>query len=482
MNMIKILLKFFMMAALFFSATKSYAYDFEVDGIYYNIVSIEKNTCEVSTSNYSGHVTIPATVTYSSREFDVVGIGREAFLNCTNLLSLTIPESVISIGYQAFMNCSSITALTIPNSVTTLSVSAFEGCSNLTEIYLPNSLANIHNDAFKDCINLKTVELPNTLTRIASSLFDGCTSLSEITIPETVTSIGTFAFRNCTSLSSIEIPGNLSIIYSNAFDGCSSLKSVMIPNVSKIGSNAFVNCTSLSEFGFAADVNTTTYDWTDSDQEKTIYGNCPNLHKLIVFPSLNEYNKPYEEMIKTYHSWLDEIDIRELEVHSSFLSNTYSRNVTTKSENYNYSLILNSLETVKLNNAQCLSTYSNFDSARTYYWTFYFKYCNDLKSIICDLNPPVWSYTSADFTNSQYMNTCVYVPSEAVGTYKENNVWKIFWNIKSIDDFSTIVPNVADKDNCTPTFYLLNGLQIHSAPAHGIYIRKQGNIVTKVIK
>ena len=58
-------------------------------------------------------------------------IGFLAFEGCTNLISITIPESVTSIGDYAFYGCSSLTSITIPNSVTSIGAGAFEDCKSL---------------------------------------------------------------------------------------------------------------------------------------------------------------------------------------------------------------------------------------------------------------------------------------------------------------------------------------------------------------
>ena len=52
-------------------------------------------------------------------------IGENAFLNCTRLSSITIPESVTNIGKKAFNGCTSLTGITLPYSVTNIAESAF---------------------------------------------------------------------------------------------------------------------------------------------------------------------------------------------------------------------------------------------------------------------------------------------------------------------------------------------------------------------
>ena len=88
------------------SATAS-AYDFEVDGIYYNILSLSDLTVAVTSGDneYSGEVIIPSTVSYKSKALTVTSIGEYAFYDCCGLTSVTIGNSVTSIGNYAFYNC-----------------------------------------------------------------------------------------------------------------------------------------------------------------------------------------------------------------------------------------------------------------------------------------------------------------------------------------------------------------------------------------
>ena len=109
---------------LSFAFTPSSAYGFEVDGIYYNVLSEADRTCEVVFDSHSGNITIPEKVTYKTTTYSVTTIGDYAFQG-SNLTSITIPNSVTTIGDAAFANCSNLTSVTIPNSVTTIGDLAF---------------------------------------------------------------------------------------------------------------------------------------------------------------------------------------------------------------------------------------------------------------------------------------------------------------------------------------------------------------------
>ncbi|MDR3285059.1 MAG: leucine-rich repeat domain-containing protein [Holosporales bacterium] len=84
---------------------------------------------------------------------------------CTNLTSLTIPDSVanLKIGYYAFYDCSSLASLTIPDSVTNLEIGsfAFGNCPNLASLEIPGSVTDpsgIDENAFVgSSLNLVTI-------------------------------------------------------------------------------------------------------------------------------------------------------------------------------------------------------------------------------------------------------------------------------------------------------------------------------------
>ena len=78
----------------------------EIDGIYYNL--IEKGKVAEVTSNpnkYTGDIVIPEKVTYNDVEYSVGAIGNSAFIGCSGLTSITIPNSVTNIDESAFSGC-----------------------------------------------------------------------------------------------------------------------------------------------------------------------------------------------------------------------------------------------------------------------------------------------------------------------------------------------------------------------------------------
>ena len=130
----------------------------------------------------------------------VTNIGDEAFWDCGNLVSATIPGSVTSIGDYAFNWCSSLSSINFPESLTSIGEDAFYGCTSLSSINFPESVTSIGGYAFFDCESLSSITLPESVTSIGEGTFMDCTGLPSITFPESLTSIGYGAFAGCTSL------------------------------------------------------------------------------------------------------------------------------------------------------------------------------------------------------------------------------------------------------------------------------------------
>lgn len=160
------------------------AYDFYLNGFYYNIK--ENNTVEVTykevagTDTYTGVINIPQSVVYDGITYQVTAIGRGAF-SLSTLTEVNIPNSVTSIGYNAFRMCYSLEKVTMTDAVTTMGYQAFAVCSKLREIYLSDNVQEIPLGCFSWCDSLKTITLPHALRTIKDEAFRGTHNLKTIT-------------------------------------------------------------------------------------------------------------------------------------------------------------------------------------------------------------------------------------------------------------------------------------------------------------
>ena len=94
------------------------------------------NNGAVTISKYTGPggtAAIPSTI----NGLPVTSIGTNAFQNCTDLSSVTIPASVTSIGDLAFCSCTNLTAVYFQGNAPSLGSDMFDGDSNVTVYYLP---------------------------------------------------------------------------------------------------------------------------------------------------------------------------------------------------------------------------------------------------------------------------------------------------------------------------------------------------------
>ena len=142
------------------------AYDFERDGIYYNILESElydheEPVCEVTFAteirgdklyDYQGEVTIPQTVEYEDTEYKVIGIGYRACAFCKLISFITLPEGLEYIDDYAFQYCTTMKFPNIPSTVRSIGMHAFELCIAFKKITIPANIEHLGISAFNTCI------------------------------------------------------------------------------------------------------------------------------------------------------------------------------------------------------------------------------------------------------------------------------------------------------------------------------------------
>lgn len=229
--------------------------------------SVKNGVATVGSGVWS-HPAVPTTTTGAieiPRElggYPVEKLAMYAFINCTGITSVTIPDTIKKITLQSFHGCTNLVSVTIPNSVTNIDNQAFQKCSALASITIPKSVTWIGGDVFNGCVSLTNVTINASVTSLAG-VFVGCRNLECVTIPDSVTNIGNELFMNCSRLRSVTLSSSAKAIGDSAFMNCGSLKEIEIPNsVTKIGAWAFASSgltkvtipdsvTNISEYAFS---------------------------------------------------------------------------------------------------------------------------------------------------------------------------------------------------------------------------------------
>ena len=182
-------------------------------------------------------------------------ISAKAFMDCTNLTTISLPETLRTIGTCAFYGCSNLDGVTLPSSLTAIGTSAFAECTALTSVAIPSGVKTVDMETFKNCKSLTEVSIQGKVTEIGRGAFEDCTNLESILLPSSLKTLGDCAFQNCKSLKSVTIPNGVTSIGFQTFMGCSSLTEVSIQGkVTEIGASAFTDCTNLESISLPESV------------------------------------------------------------------------------------------------------------------------------------------------------------------------------------------------------------------------------------
>ncbi len=246
-------------------------------------VNGDKTVSVSKSSNTTGAIVIPATVTYGGVTYTVTEVPAKAF-NETSITSVTIPATVTSLGSQAFASCSALgniifqdgdeevlwidnrggnmgtfydsnaqktiyigrnLALTSTNApfnnaisvefgskVTAINDRLFYDANLLSNVKMAGSITSIGSYAFSyagtdAAVSEMKVQLSNTLESVGEAAFRGCVNLKSITLPQTLTNIYDAAFAS-TGISSLSVPASVTSLPMQGFASCQNLKRIVI--------------------------------------------------------------------------------------------------------------------------------------------------------------------------------------------------------------------------------------------------------------
>ena len=252
-----------------------------IDGIVYELDLDTGKAILTNGAAATGDFVVPNTITNDGTVFTVVGIGKGAFDENTNLTSITLNEDLETIGDDAFQY-SSIPSLHLPAKVQSVGhdfhfkatnlaeftvdennpylcaensllmstdkkmVWGFPVANPATELILPDEVEIVKTDAVNRCKKLLRIVINDNCKTIEDYAFDNCTSCTELVIGKGVETIGYRSFRSLSSMTSLTMPEELKEIGEYAFHNCAALTELKLPDkLERINHWAFNNCISL---------------------------------------------------------------------------------------------------------------------------------------------------------------------------------------------------------------------------------------------
>jgi uncharacterized protein YjdB len=233
---------------------------FEVDGLKYEIISINDLTCRlyaIDETVIGENIIIPETVVYKNRSFTPIEIKGILINGESSVKTLSIPSCIATVDNGIIFN-SSLEKLIVNTPITTNFICA----SNIDELVISSSVTKV--SAYLNSNNIGRITIEDSETalttsnfkceakevylgrNVSASTFKNMTTLEKVTISDKVTEIGSTAFYGCSGLMEVTIPNSVTWIGVSAFEGCSGITELNFEDCDEdvtIGTNAFKDVT-----------------------------------------------------------------------------------------------------------------------------------------------------------------------------------------------------------------------------------------------
>ena len=130
----------------------------------------------------------------------IESVGTSAFTSCTEMVSVRFKSgsksSKVALGDSLFMQCSKLMSVTLPLTTDSIGDSMFSSCHRLPSLYIPATVQSISDNAFTSCISLSTISFGGSETQwnsIASPQLKGSLQSTKTTVVFDVTFDDPFA-------------------------------------------------------------------------------------------------------------------------------------------------------------------------------------------------------------------------------------------------------------------------------------------------
>ena len=496
--------------------TYMYRYDFVANRIFYHILddnSVEVTYRDEEYNNYSGDVSIPATVDYQGTTYDVTAIGESAFRNSTGLSGVTIPASVTEVGDYAFYGCSNLGTITcLAPTPPTAQSNTFSNYNST--LIVPSGSKSLYQAApyWKNFTNIQEMKHYNFKSggiyyldiiggnweaAVTYEDTDYGTYSGNVEIPEevmnpinevyyTVTQIGERAFYRCPYLTSVTLPATINRIENEAFvdaflDASNSTMTCLAKTPPTISPLAFDSGISLLTL-YVRKGCKAAYEAHDVWKQ---FGNIVELPyhfqvKQIYYKITGENTVSVVNRDSNYYSYWSQNTIPAT---VNYEGVTYT---VTKIDNVAFFNCPQLIRVIMPSTITEIGNRSFKDCTRLTSITlpenlqsigvYAFDGCTALTDITClATTPPSIDYTT--FTESQYQDGNLYVPYGCYNLYWNAPNWEYFRNIIELPIDPDAINEVTETVKETP-WYDLSGRKVTN-PRKGIYIKNGKKVSIK---
>lgn len=498
------------------SSSKPAYYKFKVneDGNTCTLVSAQFQNSGVLPQQYRNNINIVIPATAGG--LTVTAIGGSVFSSCSNVKSITIPETVKEIGNNSFKECRDLVTLDL-GGVEKIGSGCFyypspDFQNKLTTVDL-SKVKSIGNNSFVNFTNLTSVELSPELESLGTGCFQGCPKVelefpedsryavidnivyecngtgadkqpvnllmlqpnfkgADITLPATVTSIASRAFEGNTNLRTIDL-GNVQTVGSYAFMECKNLTTVTgSENIVNLGSSAFSGCTSLNSFAIGAGCT------ADAAAIAKALKGCTGLQSFAVEegnPNCRaEDGVLFNKEGTTLVSYMcDNKAEYSVPAGVTTIANGAFNNVgSTLSDLTIGNDVTNIGSDLFLRNGASSLEHLTLGSKVESIGNSAFYNCANIRTVACDaLTPPVipsqWVFSYDTCNNAELI-----VPEEATEAYKNANGWSVFAN-----RVTTGVENAMVEDTEGGAYYNLQGIRVDNPHSGHLYIHNGKKLI-----
>lgn len=395
------------------------AYDFEYNGLAYTVLDVSQKTVQVSDKSGKGYnidiagiIEIPEKVKYNDVEFTVTTIGTEAF-RYGNMEEVRLPQTITSIGKRAFSICRNLKKINLPEGLLSIEANGINSAV-IDSLIIPSTVTNIGTYALSSRFNY--LEFSEGIKSIPPS---ACHEvyIKKLVLPSTLKEIGAIAF------------GTVDIIISKA----------------KISPSNFDSYSYASNGTYITYYNPFTSEINDSRP----------IHAILVPKGSKE---SYQlKMTQGKPAWpavafeeYDEItDFSQIGISFDSGDNTYM--ITNASDgNHNVELVKCKKDNcTELTIPKSIKMGSVDYSVKTINPQSFSKNTN-LMTINVGIDNPISIYDNT-FSAKTFLFANIFVPGNAVESYKDTEIWKNFSNIMPLNmDIPIQSPNVLSINDETP--------------------------------